>query len=155
MRTPAREDERADPQDPQRHLVYDWEDYWAAWGNNDLTLRECRDAIFWACGRFDVAPPKVTQHNTCAMSECDVVQGVISMQAKGARKGRGGKNAATVLHEVAHWVVFKLHGWAPQDHGPTFLGVYMTLLIGYRVAPRIALESTARHFKLRWNPCRS
>lgn len=154
VRAKAQKAARVDSEDPQRQAVYDWEDYWAPWGNNDLTLRQCRDAIYWACGRFDVRAPKVTQHNTCAMSECDVVQGVISMQGKARREGRGGKNAATVLHEAAHWIVHQLHGWQPQDHGPTFLGVYLTLLIGYRVAPRIALEATARHFKLKWNSTR-
>lgn len=142
---------RSDPLDPQKEAVYAWEEYWAAWSNNDLTLRECRDAIYWACGRFDVVPPKVKQHNTCAMSECDVELGVISMQGRSRREGAGGKNAATALHEAAHWIVFKLHGDRPQDHGPTFLGYYVTLLVGYRVAPRIALEATARHFGVRWN----
>lgn len=146
----ARVDHPEDPEDPQKQAVYDWEDYWAPWGNNDLTLRECRDAIYWACGRFDVIAPKVTQHNTCAMSECDVELGVISLQAKSRRAGRGGKNAATVLHEAAHWIVYTRHGDRPQDHGPLFLWTYLTLLVGYRVAPRIALEATARSFGLKW-----
>lgn len=85
------------------------------------------------------------------MSECDVALGVISMQAKARREGRGGKNAATALHEAAHWIVFLWHSDKPQDHGPTFMGVYLHLLASYGVAPAAALLPSARKHGLKWS----
>lgn len=63
---------------------------------------------------------------------------------------RKGKNAATALHEAAHLIAHDLYGDRGQDHGPTFLGVYMWLLETAGVAPRIALHATARAHGLRW-----
>jgi hypothetical protein len=146
----TRKVEGTDARDPQKEAVYAFESAWAAWNTNNLTLQECRDAIRWACLLFDVPPPRVKQHNTEAMSECDVSLGIISMQAKARREGRGGKNAATALHEAAHWIVWQQHDDRPQDHGPTFLGVYLRLLTAYGVAPAAALLPAARHFGLKW-----
>ena len=63
---------------------------------------------------------------------------------------RRGKNVATALHEAAHIIVFDKFGDKPQDHGPTFMGVYLWLLTTAGVAPRIALEATARANGLKW-----
>lgn len=61
-----------------------------------------------------------------------------------------GKNTATALHEAAHLIVSDLFGGNVQDHGPTFLGVYMWLLETAGVAPRTALHATAREHGLKW-----
>ncbi len=140
----------ADPLDPQKEAVYAFESAWYSWNANDLTLQECRDAVRWACMLFDVPAPRVKQHNTEAMSECDVAIGVISFQARSRRPGRGGKNAATALHEAAHWIVHQMQGDRPQDHGPTFFGLYLRLLTGYGVAPASALLPMARRYGLKW-----
>lgn len=63
---------------------------------------------------------------------------------------RAGKNVATALHEAAHLIVNDLFSGAAQDHGPTFLGVYMWLLETAGVAPKIALHATARAHGLKW-----
>jgi len=84
------------------------------------------------------------------MSYCMPARGVISIQAVGSKPGRGAKNPQTALHEAAHWICWKLHGERIQDHGPTFLRVYLHLLVTYEVAPREALEASARKFKLKW-----
>lgn len=73
----------------------------------------------------------------------------ISLQG-GERHARGGRNAATALHEAAHHIAWTLHGDHIQDHGPTFLGIYLDLLVRARVAPQIALEATAREHGLTW-----
>lgn len=57
---------------------------------------------------------------------------------------------ATAMHEASHHIVFKLCGYRVQDHGPTFLGVYLWLLERSGVAPQSALHASAREFKLKW-----
>ena len=141
-------------EDPQRHLVYDWEDEWRDWQLNTLTLEECRVAVRTACKLYGLKPPAVKQHKYRGMSWCD--GRVISMQAVGFRS-RGGKNIATTLHETAHFIVMRLYPRYRHDHGPTYLGVFLWLLQAAKVAPRIALHASARYFGLRWRevpPCK-
>ena len=136
--------------DPQKDRLYDWEGSWYDWNVNTITLPECRKIIRRACKLYNVEPPVVKQHKTRSMSYCMPTRGVISIQAVGSKPGRGAKNPQTALHEAAHWICWKLHGERIQDHGPTFLRVYLHLLVQYDVAPREALEASARKFKLKW-----
>jgi hypothetical protein len=140
----------SDPLDPQKDALYAWEDSWLSWNLDALTLNECRVMVRTACRRMGVPYIVVLQHK--GISEYDCIDGKIRLQSRGKR-GRGGKNPSQVLHEVAHYVVFRRSGWRPQDHGPSFLGVYLWLLACAKVAPAIALEASARAAGLRWYPC--
>lgn len=139
-----------DPTDPQREAVYAWESQWLGWELDTLTLNECRVVVRTACRLARVPYVPTIQHK--GTSEYDCIRNRISLQRR-SHRGRGGKNTAQVLHEVAHYVVFCRSGWRPQDHGPTFLGVFLRLLAAARVAPRVALEASARHTGLKWYPC--
>jgi len=150
VRTAAQDAARIDAEDPQKHLVYRWEEAWAPWGINSLTIQQCRDWIEAACKLYEVDPPRVTQHRTREYSYCHVTQGVISMQG-GKMGGPGGRNCATALHEAAHWIVHQKFSDQAQDHGPTFFGVYVWLLENARVAPREALHASANSFGIAWN----
>jgi hypothetical protein len=129
--------------DPQQDSVYRWEGEWRAWNRAEFTLAECRAAINWACSKYDVGAPPVRQHNTKEYPWYDVKLHAMSFSAKG-------KNAATCLHEAAHLIAYDYFGDRIQDHGPTFLGIYMWLLEAARVAPRVALHATARSHGLKW-----
>ena len=139
-----------DPIDPQRQALYDWEAQWLGWELDTLTLGECRVMVRTACRLARVPYVPTRQHS--GTSEYDCIRNRITLQQRG-RRGRGGKNPAQVLHEVAHYIVFRRSGWRPQDHGPTFLGVFLWLLASARVAPRAALEASARAAGLKWYPC--
>lgn len=136
--------------DPNKEAVYEWEDDWYDWSSNTCSLKECRRLILWACKAYGVDPPVVKQHHKRTYSWSMPAAGVISLQAKGAKPGRGGKNPATALHEAAHHIVYAIFSDRPQDHGPTFLGIYMWLLTEARVAPEVALHSSARARNLKW-----
>lgn len=140
----------ADPLDPQKEKLYAWEDKWLSWNLDTLTLAECRVMARTACRLARVPCVPILQHK--GTSEYDCIAGKIRLQRRGKR-GRGGKNPSQVLHEVAHYIVFNRSGWRPQDHGPTFLGVFIRLLAAARVAPLIALEASARAAGLKWYPC--
>jgi hypothetical protein len=135
--------------DSQKERLYEWEDSWHFWNVNTLSLVECRNVVRTACSKYSVPAPKVRQHNVRSMSFCIPTMNIISLQAV-APKNFGGKNLATCLHESAHLIVWFHCKSRPQDHGPTFLGIYLWLLEEARAAPANALYASARSFGLKW-----
>lgn len=130
--------------DPQKHRVYAWEAEWHDWNHSGLTLKECRDVVRWACHKYGVKPPRVAQHDGRAysFSQGDPFN-LISFR-------RDQKNAAIALHEAAHHISGKIFGNTIADHSPEWMGIYLWLLEGFRVAPRIALHASARAKRIRW-----
>ena len=126
-----------------------WEDTWAGWDKNTTTLAVCRKHIERACKRFGIKPPIVKQHDTNAVSWSTPQKNIISMQGYGP-DGLGGLNVPIALHEAAHHIIYHRVGLRPQDHGPTFLGVYLWLLENAKVASGAALRASAKTGKLKW-----
>jgi hypothetical protein len=135
--------------DPQCEALYGWESSWHAWNINTLSINACRKIIRRACLWYKVEKPRVIHHGTKELSYSVPEVGFISVQG-GEQHKCGGRNIATALHEAAHHIGWHLHGENIQDHGPTFLRIYMDLLERAQVAPRVALEATARAHKLKW-----
>lgn len=131
--------------DTQRDAVYAWETDWADWNRETLTLATCRGYIAVACKLFNLDLPTVRQHRTKAASYSCTTEtaAVISFHLQH-------KNPAIALHEAAHYIHSKTAKRPGHDHGPTWLGIYMTLLIVAQVAPKAALFATARKHGLRW-----
>jgi hypothetical protein len=136
--------------DPHKNATYLWEDSWPGWNRNHITLAECRSLIASSCLVYGVKRPIVVDHPQRSMSWNIPADRRISMQG-GKHRARGGRNVATALHEAAHQIAFTLYGSSIQDHGPTWLGIYLDLLVRARGAPRIALEATLRAHGLKWS----
>jgi hypothetical protein len=60
------------------------------------------------------------------------------------------KNRAVTLHEAAHSITDEIFGHQVEWHGREFMGVYMRLLIKAKVAPAIALTTSAKAAGLSW-----
>ena|ERR1700675_2701892 len=137
-------------QDPHKNTVYVWEDSWPGWNKNHITFRECRKLVFLACDAYKVKRPTVAVHPQRTFSWSMPTRNLMSIQG-GEHRGPGGLNVATAMHEASHHIAWNLYGDRIQDHGRTFLGIYLDLLIRAKVAPRLALESTARAHGLKWS----
>ena len=132
--------------DPQRARVYAWEHEWCDWNRSTLTLREARAAVHWACDKYGIHPPAVKQHAGAAYSfSRGEPANVISFRYDQ-------RNPAVALHEAAHYICGVLFGEVTDmaDHSPEWMGVYLWLLEGYRVAPRTALYASAKAKGIRW-----
>jgi hypothetical protein len=127
--------------DPQVERVYAWEHSFTDWGRTSATLDECRTLLRQACDAYDVDVPAL---KTRSGTYCyyDPSTHTIALL-------RHTVNRAALLHEVAHHIVGDTAPTA-QDHGPTFLGIYMTLLEQAEIAPRSALHASARAAGLTW-----
>src|ERR1700685_3857805 len=133
------------PSDPHKNDVYLWEDSWPGWNKNHVTVTACRTLVYHACDAYKVQRPVVVKHPQRSFSWSMPTRNRISLQG-GEHRGNGGLNVATTLHEAAHHIAYALYGDRIQDHGPTWLGVYLDLLIKARVAPEIALRASLRGF---------
>lgn len=133
----------------QRDRVYQFEDDWPAWNRNQLTIAQCRTLIRSACDHYRVTYPVVKQHKVRSMSWCIPAMKLISLQGAGP-ENKGGKNSATSLHEASHHIAYQLHGSRIDDHGPTFMGIYLHLLDKAHVAPLPALKAQLRHRGVKW-----
>lgn len=127
--------------DPQQKRVYSWEGDWLDWNRSSLTLAECRATVKWACDKYGLKTPRITQH---VGNEYTFFQdGRISFR-------HDQKNAAIALHEAAHYVCDEIFGHKIEHHSPEWMGVYLWLLEGYRVAPRTALHASAKARRIKW-----
>jgi len=133
----------------QTDNVYRFEDDWSGWNRNQFTLAECRLLIRSALDLYGCPPVTVAQHKRRSLSWCCPSVRRMSLQAKGPNN-LGGKNAATCLHEAAHQIGYDLYGQRIDDHGPTFVGIYLALLVKAKVAPGPALEAQLRHRGVKW-----
>lgn len=133
--------------DPQRKRVYAWEGGWCDWVRSTLSLGGARAVVRWACDKYGLPCPTVVQHDGAAdsFSQADGASGgpLISFQ-------RGQRNPAVALHEAAHYIHDAIFGDKGAHHSAEWMGIYLWLLEGYRVAPRRALHASARAARLRW-----
>lgn len=137
-----------DSSDQQRDAVYAWEASHETWNVCALSLEQCNDLANGALKAAGCLPVKVIQGPSNRYSWNVPAMRTISMQGR-SRRGRGGMNAATVLHEVAHQIGWDRNKARIQDHGPTFVALYRELLLKYGVMSEKEFALTARNFKLR------
>lgn len=134
--------------DPQKKRLYAWEGCYCDWVRSTLTLAGTREVVRWACDKYGLRAPVIVQHEGKAES---------FSQADGSATGgpiisfqQDQKNPAVALHETAHYIHDEIFGSKGPHHSAEFLGIYLWLLEGYRVAPRSALHASARAARLRW-----
>jgi hypothetical protein len=137
--------------DPQVKRVYAWEGQHADWMRSTLSLRGTRAVVKWACDKYGLPCPIIRQHyhTDDSYSQADGAPGgrpLISFRAADQ------KNPAVALHEAAHYIHDAIFGDKGVHHSTEWLGVYLWLLEGYRIAPRTALHASAKAAGLRWVP---
>lgn len=130
-----------DHADPQKEAVYDWEGEFLDWNRQTLTLPSVRSYVRTACAHYGLKAPSVHRH-----------EGKAYAFSNGALVSFPDwcMNPAVALHEAAHYITDQLYGTSLQDHGKTWLGIYMWLLESAHIAPPEALRASARRYKLKW-----
>lgn len=125
--------------DPQQKRLYAWEST-NGWETNTIGFNQAKSIIVSACKLYKVQPPEIKLHTTRALPWACPAENLISLQRDKYL------NIPIALHEAAHHIVYNLHGARPQDHGRTFLGIYLDLL-DKNEFPRY---SQAKAYGLRW-----
>lgn len=135
--------------DPQAQLLYAFEDTFMYAAMRGTMRREDLQALAdKACRRWRVPPVEVkfSQH-TKWFGQYFAWEHVIHLYgSKGRRrgpKGTSGRNAAVLLHEVAHHIDDWRTG-ADQAHGPHFAAICRDLYDHFQVLPRKGYTYMAR-----------
>lgn len=125
--------------DPQLKLLYRWESA-NGWDDNLCSFFRCGWTIHNACELYRVPQPMIKLHTTRNLPWSCPSENIISMQRDKYL------NVPISLHETSHHIVYHKHGARPQDHGPTFLRIYLDLLIqnGFN------MYKSANAYGLRW-----
>lgn len=137
--------------DPQRHLVYGME-------RNDLIGLACNtvspmshlEAVAKnACNLFGVPPLKVqtySDHDEKVFGHCYVNRITLNRAYHGA-------NVHTLLHELAHYIDWRIHYGEPQqpDHGPRFMGYYIYLMDKYKMIPAYAFKAICDKWGIKYD----
>ncbi len=142
--------------DDQQKAVYAWEDQWKDWNRPTMSKQELRVLMRRAERLYGVEPAWLTfpkrnrgAHGKRLASQYDPGTHAIHLRPRH-------RNVAVALHETAHAIHDCLFGpWSRpnlQAHGPLWLGIYLTLLISAKIAPRAALLASAKEKGLKWAP---
>lgn len=141
---------RSPKNDPQEQTAYSWENSFTQHGKK-LTEKEMRTAIKRATRIYRVpmvqlrCVSKDSRSRKKLMSYYDPNTHLISIRPRHM-------TLDVALHEAAHAIADWILGWDIEIHGPHWLGIYMTLLIKFKVLPQSALEATALERGLKWTP---
>lgn len=132
-------------QDAATRRVYRWEEQWASWNTGSLKLKQMRELVTWALGAYKIPHIPVRSHNGRDMSFylASDAHPMISFNKEH-------HNAAIGLHEAAHHITDTLYGRDLAEHCPEWLGIYLWLMTEANIAPRVALESSAKAMGLKW-----
>lgn len=134
--------------DRQKRAVYEWEDLFRSFGERGASRADIASLIRRACRRYGVEPPMV-RFVSKAKSPSLTVTTYYDSSDHSISMGYRSCNYAIACHESAHAIIDDRYEDV-EDHGPEFLGVYFDLLAWSKVAPRTALEASARALGLRW-----
>lgn len=137
--------------DSQQNAVYAWERRFRAWNLATDSQARIRRLIRWAERLYRV-PPMEIQFRTANKSRGRWLPSTYYAHRVVAFRPNH-VNPSIALHETAHAITHHLFGWDPpgmEAHGPQWLGIYMCLLERAKVAPRSALEASAREHGLKW-----
>lgn len=135
-----------DPLDPQKHLVYEWEDQFRSFGERTLTRAQARRLVRRICRKWCLPAPRL-RFMRKGKREWSYVEGrVLAVNYSMC-------NEAIVCHEMAHYYWDQQLGNDLEEiHGEEFFGVYLDMLVFAEVAPRVALEASALAIGLEWIP---
>lgn len=105
-----------------------------------ISMRRLRWAVNKACALYQVKPPTVNKRMTKHGATSHYIYDTSKLHKPGRIELLSiHMNLPCVLHEVAHAIRFQRYPKLKEDdHGPTWLGIYIDLLDRFYVLPKHA-----------------
>lgn len=137
--------------DPQRDLLYRFEDSFRSFGERTATRDEIRCLIRRACRLYNTPLPTIAFRNKIESAKLRIISDY-DPSTHTITIGWTDCNHAVAVHEAAHAIMDEQFedDADVQDHGPEFMAIYLRLLEWAQVAPRSALRASAKAFGLEW-----
>lgn len=132
------------PADPQKSLIYAWEDDFRSFNERSLTREQALRLVRRICRRWRVPAPTVRflrkgAHEWSYIEGTRLVLNYVQC------------NEAIVAHEMAHYVVDRSYPEGTFEiHGFEFVSLYLDMLDFTQVAPRVALEASMLAKGIKW-----
>lgn len=144
---------RRSPQsDFQQYEVYSWEDSFTLWAGNRAPEKELRKVLVRAARMYRVPVPEFLFYRHNGNRKHKIASSVYEPEFHRVRLRPRHRRLNVVLHEVAHGIVDWLLGpYSRAAHGKAWLGVYIELLVRFKVMPRKVLEHSAKLAGLKWS----
>lgn len=123
--------------DPQRYNIYYIEHITGGVDHKHIAPNDhLKHLSNYVCRMYKVPPAKVCVYRDDTSKKCGWCEGDYIY----LNSGNDGGNIRTLLHELAHYIVFNKYssceGEEIFDHGPEFAAVYGYLLDRFNVLPR-------------------
>jgi len=132
--------------DPQRHLVYRMERDIIGWAINTTTdIDSLQDIADHACREHGVSEVEINTINKPDYPVFGYADHAIYLNA-----GYNGQNVGTLLHELAHWIVFEQNPKVTEHHGKEFIRVYGDLLDRYKMMPKHLFYKLCDQYKVEY-----
>lgn len=131
--------------DSQAKKVYEWQWKWAEFNrNHKLSKKDIHKRLNWACKKLKMAPPRrlrIRLLKRGSYSYFDPDQYELGFLPQH-------RNVPTVLHEITHYITFRIYGKTVADHGPEFMGTFLFLLESAGQWPVGVVYHSAREYGL-------
>jgi hypothetical protein len=125
--------------DPQRNLIYAMErlEFGGHWSHK-ISRRTANKWVRQACRNLGVAKPKIVIKTVRGVrGEYHTASQTIYLDTEYGRSG------LVLLHELAHHIAYLKYPRS-EDHGPSFVRVYATLLDMSRLVPIAGTKAACR-----------
>ena len=139
---------RSPKHDPQRSEVYAWERRFRNCAVGDMGTRAFYRMLRRVCKEYRVPRPRcmplwANEYREGFAAVCD-------SENKALRFDPRWCTASVLLHELAHWIVFRYGGTGA--HNALWLGIYLRLKAKYKVLPLDASIPSAKKAGLQFLP---
>jgi len=134
---------KRDPLDPQKHLIYEWEDGFRSFDERTMTREQVLRLVRRICRQWRIPAPRIRFLPKSKRQWSYVEDDLIAMNYEQC-------NEAIVAHEMAHYVVDQSYPVPPEVHGPEFMAIYLEMLVFAQVAPRTALCASLLEKGIEW-----
>jgi hypothetical protein len=154
---------KSPPDDPHMNRVYDWEDLrrFATWGTSQPANKlriiankiakwyKIRQPVLKFVNREKPVWSGLTEYSIRTNAAGEIVGDQVAISLN---RYWGGRNVRTLVHEMAHYILWERGHRELQPHGKEFLGLYLYLMDWWKVEPLDASVPSAVHHKLKFVP---
>lgn len=110
-----------------------------------VSAKLLRKSMLRVCRKLGITPPtlKFRRLPRCGVLDSDFDPPRLTLDKE------FGRNFLLLAHELAHHIVWTKYGSRAQDHGPTWVKIYIRILHCLRVIPEVGMRAVCRQYGIK------